>query len=180
MTTSSAQKSTTTSPCGDNSKNHAIDKYHTCRQCDNPVGYSSQAYPDFDFPDALLVCPLCGEENADLSGFYLVNRHEGSIASPEFSTIGEAEQFADIFGLSKQSGYGITECTSYFNGPRDEQRRREHVDRLAWGRQTLTRLIELLPTYLEPGELKILATVLQLKRYSLPLFGKQPTAERAE
>lgn len=107
MMTSSTPKNTTSLPCGDSSKNLVIDKSHTCRDCSNPIGFASHTYPDADFSNSLLVCPLCGHENADLSGFYIVDKQTGHFASSEFSTIDKTKQFADIFGMSEQSGYGI-------------------------------------------------------------------------
>lgn len=170
MTTSSASKNTTTSPCGDSSKNHIIDKSLFCRHCRNPIGFSSHTYPDPDFSNALLICLSCGHENADLSGFYLVSKDGRSIASPEFSTLDEANQFADIFGLSELTGYGFCAYTNFYNGHRDEQARHEHLDQLSWGRQTLMRLVELLPACHGTEDLKCLAVSLRLNWYALPLF----------
>lgn len=168
--TSSASKNATTSPCGDKSKNHVIDKNQTCPHCGNPIGFSPQSYQCPDFPNVSLFCQSCGKKDTDLSGFYIIDKINRSLASPGFSTLEETKQFADIFGMSKQSGYGLCEFTMFFNHQRDEKERREELDRLAWSHQVLTRLIELQPACRGTEDLKSLAVSLGLNDYALPLF----------
>jgi hypothetical protein len=180
MTTSSAPKKTATSPCGRNSKNHVTDKSRYCRECDKPIHYSSQIYPNLEFPDMLLVCPSCGHENEDVSGFYIVESKTGNIASPPYLTEAEIDQFAGIFGLSGQGSHHVISYTSYFNGQRDQQRRRAHLDRLSRGRQVLTRLIESAPACHETEDLKRLAISLGFNGYALPIFQELPATMEVE
>lgn len=49
------------------------------------------------------------EEIPTSSSFHIVDKKTNCLASPEFSTRDEAKQFAEIFGISEQSGHGLRE-----------------------------------------------------------------------
>jgi hypothetical protein len=173
--TTSTQNNIPTSSCDDPSKTLVTDKSQTCPHCGN----SAPHYQDPDFPNIAVRCRTCGRKATDVLCFYIVDKKTGCIASPEFSTLDEAKQFADIFGMTSYAGYGLRECTYLINGQRDEQARRYHLERLAWAGQMLASLIELRPAYTEGVDgLKTLAVFLHLDRYALPQFQEQPTAGR--
>lgn len=116
----------------------------------------------------------------DVSGFYIIESKTENIASPQYLTDAEIDQFADIFGLSGQGSHNVREYTAFFNGQRDERARRAHLDRLSGNRQILTRLIESLPACHGTGDLKHLAISLGFGGYALPLFQGLPTAAEIE
>jgi len=180
MTTSSAPKKTTTSLVGGNSESHVIEKNKTCPHCGSPIDFSPQSGNHPNFQSVSLFCLACGKKDTDLTGFYLVDQTNQNLASPGFSTLEETKQFADIFGMSKQSGYGLCEFTLFFNVPRDEQARREELDRLAWSRQTLANLVKWRVECHGTEDLKFLASSYGLNTYALPFFREQPTTAGAE
>ena len=56
--------------------------------------------------------------------FYLVDKKTNRLASPEFSTLDEAKQFAAIFSMTSYAGYILRGSTYFFNVERDEQGKR--------------------------------------------------------
>jgi hypothetical protein len=171
--TTSTQNNTSTSSCDDPSKTRVTDKNHICSHCGNSAPY----YQDPDFPNIAVTCRACGRKATDVKCFNIVDKETGCLASPEFSTLDEAKQFADIFGMTSYAGYGFRECT-YLTSSHDEQLRYHLLKQLAGASQMLARLIELRPAYTGVDGLKNLAITLHLNRYSLPLFKEKRQAVR--
>jgi hypothetical protein len=167
MITSTA-KNTSTSPSDDHSKTRVTDKNQTCVHCGDPAGYLPKPHQQPDFPDTALLCQSCGNKNTDSLGFYVVDKEKNRLASPEFSTLGEAKQFADLFYMTSYSSYDLSRTTYLFNGQRDEQARRAYQARVGVGRQILTLLVELLNNGLEPDDLTTLVVLLKLNNCALP------------
>ena len=167
MTTSTA-KNTSTSPSDDHSKTRVTDKNQTCVHCGDPAGYLPKPHQQPDFPNAALLCQSCGNKNTDSLGFYVVDKDKDCLASPQFSTLGEAKHFADLFYMTSRSSYDLIVITYFFNGQRDKKARRAYQARVAVGRRILTLLEELLNNGLEPDDKTTLVVLLKLNNCILP------------
>lgn len=165
-------------PSGDLSNSQVIDPGQTCVHCGDPAGYSPQNHQKPDFPNASLLCQSCGNRNTDSLSFYVVDKETNLRFSPEFSTLDEAKQFADIFGMTSYGNYGYRGTTYLFKGGRDESARREYLARIAFGRQLLTLLLELRSSC--PDADSFISLALSIFNSLLELSKEQNTAGRVE
>jgi hypothetical protein len=129
-----------------------------------------------------LVCHACGKNqgHGDIPIFYLLDRQSGRLVSPNFSTPGEARQFAGFFGMASENGYQFWEGLSCFNEEAiecDQEDRQAVIDDLDTSRRLLINLLKLpSPSW---QELPNVAHAAGLFGYSLPQFREDYAEERA-
>jgi hypothetical protein len=101
--TSSFQENITVSPADACLKLQSIDHPQSCPHCGSVTEVVRTALSNCLF----WVCHACGESqgHGGIPIFYLLDRQSGRLAPPNFSTPGEARQFAGFFGMTSENGY---------------------------------------------------------------------------
>jgi hypothetical protein len=156
------------SPLGDISDIQVIDQGQTCRFCGAPAKTWVSAHSTCN-----PICQHCGRRDTDLVTWYFVDHRDKlnpRMASPEFSSFEQAQQFAELFGLHPEEDYGIHEAIHLFNAAEHQQARAEYVEDLEWNARVLDWLLAARATHWGDEGLRQLAVKAQLTGYALPQF----------
>jgi hypothetical protein len=168
MNPSSKTSNSPSQPFGDLSKSRLIDQGQKCRHCGAPIktfvsGFST-CHP---------LCQQCGRRDTDLVTWCLIDKrdsHYQRMASPEFSSLEQVQQFAALFGIRPEDDYGIREAVLLFNSEPRQAERADYISHLEWNDRVLAWLLEARPAYPGNEGLVQLAINARLTDYALPQF----------
>lgn len=169
MIPSSTQTNTPASPpFGDLSKSHVIDQGQTCRHCGTPVKTLVSVFATFN-----QTCRECGRRDTDLVTWCLVDKRDichQRMASPEYSFIEQVQQYAELFGIRSEDGYGVREAIHLYNSEQRQQERADYVAHLEWNGRVLEFLLEERSSHPGDDGLVQLAVMAHLNGFALPQF----------
>lgn len=176
--TSSSQENLSASSADTCLKLQPTDPHQNCAHCGSATELVRTALSNCLF----WVCHTCGKSqgHGDIPIFYLMDWRSRQLASPNFSTPGEARKFAGLFGMTSENGYQLWEGLSCFNEEAiecDHENRQGVIDDLDLSRRLLVNLLKS-PTPSQE-ELPRVARAAGLFGYSLPQFREDYSEERA-
>jgi hypothetical protein len=154
------------SPIGDPSKIQIIDYGLTCGCCGASVIALQSVFGIF-----YQSCHVCGQQDSnELEVWYLIDKRNGRRASPEYFHIGQALEYAALFGIQPKDDYRVCKGVYFYDAEQQQDSRSEHLSLIKKNVSKLDWLFQVHNS--NPGSegLVQLAIEAELTGYALPQF----------